>query len=72
MSEPEVHVTLKDPPPPHWYVKAPSRDVGEASRRVVHLGDRCARRGCGLPPEHPIHLRPAGDDPREYASAANE
>lgn len=43
-------------PAPHFYVKP-----GVSSRGPLASG--CAREGCGLPPLHPIHLRPAGDDP---------
>lgn len=40
----------------HYFVKAPNS--------VARLAGRCARKGCGRPPEHDVHLRPPGDDPQ--------
>jgi hypothetical protein len=52
---------------PHYYVKtsAPLRSSVISSPWVTTLRlriDMCARPGCGQPPEHPVHLRPAGPD----------
>ena len=51
----DLGLKLKDPPAPHFYV-GPLDDDFRAPRR-----DGCRRDGCGLPPEHAVHLRPPGD-----------
>lgn len=43
--------------PPHYYVQPSSEPDSTAPR------GRCARKGCGCPPKHPVHLQPPGDDP---------
>lgn len=50
----------------HFYVKGPAL----AASARLGLGDRCARKGCGRPAEHPIHLRPPGDAPAIERKAA--
>lgn len=61
--------------PPHYFVKPPGASAEPLSHSAEGLtlslrtGMPCARAGCGLPPEHPVHLRPTGGDARESAIA---
>lgn len=53
---------------PHFYVKPAGGVPGPVVSReggvtlALRTGVPCARAGCGLPPEHPVHLRPTGGD----------
>jgi hypothetical protein len=42
----------------HYFV-TPKRwaTAGKSPREMAILG--CARKGCGLPPAHPIHIKPS-------------
>lgn len=63
-------VRLKDPPAPHFFVQSqPIRDADDRVVRRARAG--CARVGCGLPSEHPVHLRPPGDAPADERIAVN-
>ena len=54
--------------PRHYYV-TPKRwaTQGQSPRALAVVG--CARTGCGLPREHPIHIKPATRVPLEQAAA---
>lgn len=57
--DPLPKVRLREGPSAHFYVKPPGGDAAWSP---------CARDGCGLPPAHPVHLRPTGDDERAAAT----
>lgn len=60
---------------PHFYVKPTGGTPGPVTSRAdglvltLRTGQGCVRKGCGLPPEHPVHLRPPADDTQHRATA---
>lgn len=53
-------------PPRHFYVSPKQAD---AYRRGTTRFGACAKKGCGLPPAHPIHLKhPISVPEREAAT----
>jgi hypothetical protein len=64
----DLGLKLKDPLARHFFVQAPPL-LGVNNRVVRPAGLACARKGCGLLAEHPIHLRRPGDAPDERMAA---
>lgn len=69
------HATVR-PMAPHYFVKPagatrePLSHTADGLTLSLRTGMPCARDGCGLPPEHPVHLRPGGGDHRFERQAA--
>lgn len=54
--------------PPHFFVgRHVSNEWGAVHPSKLPPG--CAFKGCGLPPEHPVHLQPPGDATPERKAA---